>query len=721
MNREDLKAEILPRWEEILGRITTPAKKKGEYVCLLCGHGAHGDGLRKNPRSTKHGLKCFGACGFSGDILAYLQKAKGLEFSEALEEASSLLGIRLEDYKPPKDNKFLSWDSTIGKDKPATKEGQKQPKNGQPEDTHTDMNIHTDTYTHTDTQPAEEPDFLDYYRSCRERLSDTDYLSSRGISSETASKMWLGYEPKAEIYEDVDGAKRRASWKALIIPTSKSSYIIRNTDPKATSKNRYRKEGSVNLFNKKALKEASSPIVITEGELDALSIIEVGGEAVGLGSTSNTEKLIEALKATKPAQPLILALDNDEAGRKASEELSKSLSELKLPFYVFNLYGDAKDANEALQRDRESLSFLVVNIEEKIREEEERKLEEERRSYLQTETAYGHLKGFLDGIQESVNTPATPTGFDLLDRDVLDGGLYEGLYCVGAVTSLGKTTLALQIADQIASKTDRRILIFSLEMSRAELISKSVSRLTLSEAFKQGKDKRLAKTARGITDGDRYSSYSQEEKLLIKGALETYEKQYSQKITIYEGLGDIGVTQIREEVKRVARLFGKAPIVIIDYLQILAPYNEEYIRATDKQNTDKNVVELKRISRDYKTTIIGISSFNRDNYTAPVNLSSFKESGAIEYSSDVLIGLQFLGMDYEEGETDKQREKRIRELRKDQDAKGRSGEAQTIQLKVLKNRYGAKGDIILSFYPMFNYYEEDIDANTLPETTRKKY
>jgi len=159
----------------------------------------------------------------------------------------------------------------------------------------------------------------------------------------------------------------------------------------------------------------------------------------------------------------------------------------------------------------------------------------------------------------------------------------------------------------------------------------------------------------------------------------------------------------------------------VDYLQILAPYSEEYIKASDKQNTDKNVVELKRIGRDFKTTIIGISSFNRDNYTAPVNLSGFKESGAIEYSSDVLIGLQFLGMDYEEGETDKQRDKRIRELRKEQDAKGRAGQAQTIQLKVLKNRYGCKGDVILSFYPMFNYFEEDLEANTLPEKSRKKY
>ncbi len=699
MNYNEAKAEILPRWEEILQRVTTQAKKKGEYVCPMCGHGAHGDGLKKNPRSTKYGLKCFGACGFSGDIIALLQKWKGYEFSEALAEASSLLGISLDDPK------------TDGQKPQASPEGKKT--------TYTDMNKHTEVYTQTHTEEASEAepekDYISYYRECCNRLKDTDYLTSRGISLETATKYLIGYDTQATPY----GEKNKTRWKGLIIPTSKSSYIIRNIDPAADKKQRYGKVGEAKLFNSKALKGASSPIVITEGEIDALSIIEVGGEAVGLGSTSNAGKLIEALKITKAAQPLIIALDNDPEGEKASEELSQSLRELKLPFYVWNLYGEAKDANEALQRDRETFSKIITSLADQIRAEEERKLEAERKDYLKKETVYGHLEGFLNGIAASVNTPATPTGFRLFD-EILDGGLYEGLYCVGAITSLGKTTLALQIADQIASQTGKRILIYSLEMSQAELMSKSLSRLTLMEVLKQGKSTKLAKTARGITDGDRYKYYSEEEKKIIIKAIETYQRSYSHKITIREGIGDIGVQQIREDVARVKRLFGEAPIVVVDYLQILAPYNEEYIRATDKQNTDRNVVELKRISRDYKTSIIGISSFNRDNYTQPVNLSSFKESGAIEYSSDVLIGLQLNGMDYEEGETDKARDKRIRELRKEQEAKGRAGQAQSIQLKVLKNRYGSKGDVILGFFPMFNYFAEDIEASSQPVKAWKK-
>jgi replicative DNA helicase len=71
----------------------------------------------------------------------------------------------------------------------------------------------------------------------------------------------------------------------------------------------------------------------------------------------------------------------------------------------------------------------------------------------------------------------------------------------------------------------------------------------------------------------------------------------------------------------------------------MAPYN---IYLNDNQNMDKNVMGLKRLGRDCKIPIIGISSFNRASYKEDVSMSSFKESGAIEYSSDVLIGLQLL-------------------------------------------------------------------------------
>ena len=119
------------------------------------------------------------------------------------------------------------------------------------------------------------------------------------------------------------------------------------------------------------------------------------------------------------------------------------------------------------------------------------------------------------------------------------------------------------------------------------------------------------------------------------------------------------------------------------------------------------MLELKRLSRDKGIPIVAISSLNRENYTQPINLTGFKESGSLEYGSDALIGLQFEGMDYQEGETDKQREKRIRELVKEQKGKGNSGGAEALQLKILKNRNGRSNtDMRLAYFPMFNVYQD---------------
>ena len=140
------------------------------------------------------------------------------------------------------------------------------------------------------------------------------------------------------------------------------------------------------------------------------------------------------MKSQKPTQPLIIALDNDEAGDKAAQELAEGLQEINIPFYRLNPYGEHKDANEALQADREAFRAA---IEEAEHIEDEAK-EAEREAYLnQRSTPFTEL---YKRIADSVNTPFISTGFKKLD-EVLDGGLYEGLYIVGAISSLGKQRL----------------------------------------------------------------------------------------------------------------------------------------------------------------------------------------------------------------------------------------------------------------------------------------
>lgn len=536
-------------------------------------------------------------------------------------------------------------------------------------------------------------DFMDYYKTAQEARKDPaaqDYLRQRGISEEVAAKYWLGYDAAYNTSDiDESGQTSLSKWRALIIPTGKSSYIARNIDtPKEPQKkNRYRKKGASLLFNSRALYDADKPVFIVEGELDALSIIEAGGQAVGLGSTSNYKKLLDQLEKQKAAQPLILALDADEDGRKTEEDLAKGLERLHASFYRYNLYGAAKDANEALLLDREGFIAEVRAAERAQEAELEAIVEAAREEYLKTSAA-AHIQDFLQGITAGANTPAISTGFFNLDS-ILDGGLYEGLYILGAISSLGKTTLALQLADNLA-KAGQDVLIFSLEMARSELIAKSISRLTYLLADNRAD----AKTTRGITAGARYAGYSKTEKALINKAIGCY-KEYAQHIYIHEGVGDIGVEKVKEVVQQHISITGSRPVVILDYIQILAPYD---MRSTDKQNTDKAVLELKRLSRDCKVAILGISSFNRDSYKAGgginqgrVSMTDYKESGALEYSADVLMGLEFASAGTKAYDERAEKKKDPRQIR----------------LVVLKNRNGkAWESCSFDYFPLFNYYRE---------------
>ena len=79
----------------------------------------------------------------------------------------------------------------------------------------------------------------------------------------------------------------------------------------------------------------------------------------------------------------------------------------------------------------------------------------------------------------------------------------------------------------------------------------------------------------------------------------------------------------------------KAPVICLDYLQIV-PSSKE----STKLGVDDSVRKLKKFQRDTNSTFIVISSFNRTNYTQGVSFESFKESGNIEYTADVVWALQ---------------------------------------------------------------------------------
>ena len=573
-------------------------------------------------------------------------------------------------------------------------------------------------------------DYSEYVTRCHAALKGSagaSYLTGRALTPETLERWNLGFD---------------AQRGTVVIPypgTPNSYYTARTiSGEKKYFKPPTNDAGREPLFNAPALYSGADTVFVVEAQLCAISIEQAGGAAVAIGG-SGAGKLLAAVKEKPTAAALIVCLDNDPHemdtdGRykdeKTHEKAQKLTDDLNAAgcFAVLDnsICGSVKDPNDALQADAQAFARAIRLASDVARGTAQAEAEAARAAYQQ-ESAAGFMDGFGKAIKESFNTPPIPTGFTGLDKN-LGGGLFEGFYVVGAVSSLGKTSWALQICDQIAERGDNDVLVFSLEMARYELMAKSISRLTFQHTQKNGIDKAYARTTRGITNGANYARYSARDFDVLDAAEQYYRTRISPRIWIFEGIGNIGVDQIRAAVKRHIDLTGRRPVILCDYLQILAPYIDPAHpnRAlTDKQCVDKNVLELKRISRDYKIPVIAISSFNRDNYSAPVNTAAFKESGAVEYSADVLIGLQYTGMEREEyvnkagntvteSDNDPRRLARIGKLLRDVDKKAKAGKGVSVDVKILKNRNGARGmSDTMNFYPMFNTFMENTDGFTV--------
>lgn len=351
-------------------------------------------------------------------------------------------------------------------------------------------------------------------------------------------------------------------------------------------------------------------------------------------------------------------------------------------------------------------------------------LEFDKRKQLNHNTSSkNQISKLREMINRNTESQAIPTGFKQLDA-ALDGGLYAGLYFIGAVSSMGKTTFLLQLADQIAEAgTD--VIIFSLEMSRFEIMTKTLSRLTHIISKEDGResyhitdgkgyDVFNARSMREITELRRYDgyidsygkkqpSYTDYQKELIERAFERYEQDYAEHIYIHENNNKrITMSDIENTVNNHIEVTGNKPLVIVDYLQIIAPDDK---KADARFNIDDAVTRLKVLSTQNSIPVMAISSFNRDSYKESVSMTSFKESGGIEYSSDVLIGLQFAKQrEIDKKNSIKARNAPVTVLNTDEERKKTPRE---MELKILKQRNGeAPVSMDFQYYSKYQHYIE---------------
>lgn len=633
MNREDAKEFILQQEPTFL-----PAAKKisgkQSYVCPKCGNGsgADGTGITRDPRGKGHPhYKCF-ACGGYFDIIELyaMQTDRNVEEVGVYDDLYAYFGVSVD-----KGNNYT----------PKTENAPQRP---------------TEADTHAD--------FTEYYNECRKKITDIDavtYLQARGISITTAAAAFVGYDPAADPAQSGHPAKR------IIIPTSKSHYVGRAVDPETPKQfaKMNNKGGTPGIFNRRALYKGAGCVFVCEGAFDALSVLEVGREAVALNSTANTDKLVSILKEKPTDSVLIICLDSDEAGRTRAQKLFDDLRTIGARCVLADINGGHKDANEALTADKVAFIEAV-----------------EAAAVLKPEEPHSFSDDFLEKIQTETYRPYK-TGLDFFDN-LLDGGVIrQTVLLLLAAPAAGKTTLCLQIAEAIA-KNKRPVLYFNYEMSREVMLAKSIS-------AKLAREFNTFLSAVQILQG-----YSWRDNKPLKDKITAAVADYKKDTEAYLQVNpDIMTADVAELIKRLdavgsnARAAGKeAPVIVIDYLHLLRSNKGE-----EASEIIKRALEgLHEYAVKYDTFVICISAANREsNKSGRITMESGRDTSSIEYSADYQLSLNYLEVD--NGKIKPTDEDKLSALQ-------RAPERDMI-LRVLKNRYGVQGKYIeVKFKAAYNLF-----------------
>ena len=292
-----------------------------------------------------------------------------------------------------------------------------------------------------------------------------------------------------------------------------------------------------------------------------------------------------------------------------------------------------------------------------------------------TGTGFRNVADILDTHMQMVETRSQTdgvvtglsTGFVGLDK--ITTGLHEdNLIILAARPAMGKTALALNIAQYIAVKEKKPVAIFSLEMGAESLIE----RMLASEGMVEGYHLRT-----GNLSVEEWSRL-----VHAQGNL------YDAPIFVDDTAG-IRISEIRSKARKLAQEMGGLGVIIIDYLQLITGSKGE----NRQQVVSEISRELKILAKDVKVPVIALSQLSRaveQRQDKRPMLADLRESGSIEQDADIVA---FLYRDayYQKEQADSQEANNVTEL------------------ILEKNRHGSLGTVKLYFhkeYTKFSSVEE---------------
>ncbi|MEI8342229.1 MAG: replicative DNA helicase [Verrucomicrobiota bacterium] len=336
-------------------------------------------------------------------------------------------------------------------------------------------------------------------------------------------------------------------------------------------------------------------------------------------------------------------------------------------FILRQIIGSCTECVGRAYDDQDEVQNLLDEVEQKI-------------FAITEDRAKGKLPTIKEQVMEAVDSieklyerkgaiSGVPTGFAELDS-MTDGMHAAEMIVIAARPSMGKTALAMNIAEYVAVNMQQAVAVFSLEMSAQQLIQ----RLICSQA-------RIS--LKKIKDG--FLSERDFPKLT-----EAASKFANSKMIIDDTAG-LSILEFRAKARRL-KAQHNIQLIVIDYLQLL--------RSTSRRAQDNRQLEIAEISagikalaKELKLPIIVLAQLNRnpENRTGESKgrprLSDLRESGSIEQDAD-LVGLLVREEYYADTDEDKQ------------ESEGKA------TLIIAKQRNGPTGDVPLTFLKEFTRFED---------------
>ncbi|MSQ56501.1 MAG: replicative DNA helicase [Limnohabitans sp.] len=227
----------------------------------------------------------------------------------------------------------------------------------------------------------------------------------------------------------------------------------------------------------------------------------------------------------------------------------------------------------------------------------------------------------LNRVEEMAKNPnditGVPTGF--YDFDRMTSGLQPGdLIVLAARPSMGKTALAINIAEHVALQEGLPVAVFSMEMGASQLAIRMVGSIGRIDQ---------SRLRTGKLNEDEWPRLS-----------EAIEKLRSVSLFIDETAG-LTTAELRANARRLSRRCGKLGLIVVDYLQLMtgSSGSDGENRATELGEISRG---LKMLAKELQCPVIALSQLNRgveQRTDKRPMMSDLRESGAIEQDADVIM------------------------------------------------------------------------------------